>query len=107
MTRYALIAALCACLCLLGALWWQSGALDASKAQAASLARSVAVQTASLDQARLSADVAAARAERAQKEAAASTATVEAILTATLGECADANIDPALADILRGVQRAD
>ncbi|QFT81151.1 hypothetical protein FIU89_11075 [Roseovarius sp. THAF27] len=69
-TRYALIAALLACLGLGGALWWQSSRVDGLKADKARLERSVQSLEAARAQARTAARVARAEADRQAKLAA-------------------------------------
>ena len=96
----ALIAALVACLGLAGALWWQSSDMDRLEADNARLERNAGVMAGQIDQARQSAAVAAAHAQRERDLNAKATATIEAIRNLKLGECADAKIDPDLADLL-------
>lgn len=100
MMRYVAVGALLASLGLSGALWWQSGTVSDLEAENGGLTRSVAVLTMQADQSRLSADVAAARAARATQMTIEANATIEAIRNLQLGECADAQIDPDLADHL-------
>ena len=102
----ALCIALLACLGLGAALWWQSGKLTDLSSENARLMRNAAVLSAQVDQARLSADVAAARAERAAQMNSEAAGMIESIRNLKLGECADAQIDPDLAVILgrRNVQ---
>lgn len=100
MMRYVAVASLVACLGLCGALWWQSGTVSDLEAENGRLTRSVAALTMQVDQSRLAADVAAARAARATQMTIEANATIEAIRNLQLGECADAQIDPDLAAIL-------
>lgn len=103
MTRVSLAAlcvALLACLGLGASLWWQSGKLTDLSSENARLVRNAAVLSAQFDQARLSADVAAARAKRASQMSTEAARTVEEIRNLKLGECADATIDPDLANSL-------
>jgi hypothetical protein len=96
----ALIAALVACLALSAALWWQSAHMDRLEDDNARLTRNASVMEGQIEQARQSAAVAAAYAQRERKINAAASATIEAIRNLNLGECADAPIDPDLAAIL-------
>lgn len=96
----ALIAALVACLGLAGALWWQSSDMDRLEADNARLERNANVMAGQIDQARQSAAVAAAHAQRERDLNAKASATIEAIRNLQLGECADAPLDPDLADLL-------
>ncbi|WP_226782221.1 hypothetical protein [Oceaniglobus trochenteri] len=107
MTRYALVAALLACLGFGGAAWWQSSKVDDLQDRISAQGRANAALMAQAVQARLSAAVAAAYRESEARRASAANATIEKILTADLGECADAQLDPALSDILRGLRQAD
>lgn len=100
MTRYIAIAALVAALVAGSAFWVQTNRLGAVRAENERLTRSAAVMDAQLEQARLSASVAAAHAERERELNAAATVTIEAIRNLDLGVCADAQLDPNLADII-------
>ncbi|MGB1390512.1 MAG: hypothetical protein ACPG61_16680 [Paracoccaceae bacterium] len=100
MTQYALIAALLGVLGLSGALWWQVGTLDTLRDDNARLTRNAGVLQGQIEQARLAADVAAAYAERERQIASAAASTIDTIRNLDLGECADAPIDPDLADAL-------
>lgn len=96
----ALIAALVACLGLSGALWWQTSAIDGLSDENARLTRNAGVMAGQIDQARQSAAVAAAHAQRERDLNAKASATIETIRNLKLGECADAPLDPDLADLL-------
>lgn len=98
-----------ACVGLSAALWWQGRGIAATEAENASLSRSVGALTMQAEQSALAADVAAARAKRAQEMSADAAAQIEAIRSLNLGDCADEEIDPALADLLgrRDVPAAD
>ncbi|MDF1729539.1 MAG: hypothetical protein P1U53_17495 [Sulfitobacter sp.] len=102
-------AAVLACVGLSAALWWQGRGIAATEAENASLTRSVAALALQAEQSALAADVAAARAARAQQMSAEANAQIEAIRNLNLGDCADETIDPALADVLgrRDVPAAD
>lgn len=100
MMRHVAAAALVVCLVLCGALWWQSSTVSDLEAENSRLTRNVTALTIQADQSRLAADVAAARAARATQMTIEASATIEAIRNLQLGECADAQIDPDLADIL-------
>ena len=82
---------------LAGALWWQSGRVDALRDDNAALTRSVAALTAEREQAALARDVARAEAKRQADRAAAANAAVEALLT---GDFSDAPLDPRITDLL-------
>lgn len=82
---------------------WQQPAIDALEAQVASQARSIAALTLSRDQSVEARRVEATRAQAAQAAIADRDARIEALLTADLGDCADAPLDPELVDLLRGV----
>lgn len=101
--KYVSIAALLGCLVLGGVVWLQTGQLGAERDDNARLTRNAAVLSDQVAQARLAADVASAYRTRETKRVAEATATIEAIRKLNLGECADADIDPALSDILRGL----
>jgi hypothetical protein len=109
MTRIyiALIAALVA---LTGGGVWYVMDLQADKVAAAAViaaqTRTIAAHDAQAAQARLAREVDAARALRQREADRATAAAVEQILFAELGECADAPIDPDLADILNGLRPA-
>ena len=103
MMRYVAVGALMACLGLCGVLWWQSGTVSDLEAENGRLTRNVAVLGDQVAQARLAADVAAAYRTSETKRVAGATATIQAIRNLDLGECADADIDTDLADILRGL----
>lgn len=105
MTRYIAIAALVAALVAGAALWVQTTRLGAVQAENERLTRNAAVLDRQLEQARLSASVAAAHAKREREITANANATIEAIRNLDLGECADAQLDPDLADALDGVFR--
>lgn len=66
---YAFIAALLACIGLAGALWWQSGRIDALRDDNASLTRSNEALETARTQARLAASVARAEADRQRAKA--------------------------------------
>ena len=105
--RYALPVALVACLALGGMAWSSSAQVAALEVQAASLARSVAVQRQAVAQRDEAARVAAARARHWETRAGELNETIQTILTADFGECADAPIDPGLADLIDGLRQAD
>ena len=107
MTKYALIAALLLSLSLGAAAWWQAGRADSAESRAATLIRSVATLEASLTQRAAAAKIASERAARWQVRAGELDATIQSILTADLGECADAQLDPDLADLLGRLRSAD
>lgn len=89
-----------------GGVWYVMGlraTVAAQGAEIASLARSNAALTTQNAQSAVAREVDAARATREMKQARDATAAVEAILTANLGECADAPLDPAITDILNGL----
>tara|TARA_X000001316_G_scaffold12129_1_gene5692 strand:+ start:473 stop:814 length:342 start_codon:yes stop_codon:yes gene_type:complete len=76
-------------------------------AQIASQARSLAAYEVKAEQDQLAREVDAARAAfQRERDRAAAVAAID-LLTAELGECADAPIDPAVADILDGLRRTD
>jgi hypothetical protein len=75
-------------------------------AEIASLSRSNAALTNQNAQSAIAREVDAVRAALEVKQAREATASVEAILTAELGECADEPLDPAIADILNGLRGA-
>lgn len=104
MTRYLAIAALVAAMVAGSALWVQTSRLGAVRAENERLTRNAAVLDAQLEQARLSASVAAAHAKREREITANATAAIEAIRNLDLGDCADETIDPDLADILDGLR---
>ncbi|MBO9431595.1 hypothetical protein [Sulfitobacter sp. R18_1] len=97
---YALIAALVACLGLAAALWWQAGDLQRLEDENARLTRNANVIRGQIEQARQSAAVAAAHAQRERRLNVEASKTIEAIQTMKLGDCADAPLDPALIDLL-------
>jgi hypothetical protein len=70
-----------------------------------SLTRSNAALIAQNTQSAVAREVDAVRASLELKQAREATASVEAILTAELGECADEPLDPAIADILNRLRR--
>ena len=94
MTRYALIAVLCALLGLGSLAWWQSGLIAAQQAENGRLRGAVAALTEQADQAALAREVEAARARAFAERAASLSAEIEAILT---GGIPDAPLDPDLA----------
>ncbi|MDR6266530.1 hypothetical protein [Roseobacter sp. N2S] len=100
MMKYIAIGALVALLGVSGALWWQSGRVSALKADNDRLTRNAEVLNDQIEQARLSASVAAAYADRERRLNADANATIEAIRNLKLGECADAPLDPTLADLI-------
>lgn len=106
MTRTILaVLAAGACAVALGlavALWWQGRALTALEAENARLKRVEASLSAQLDQARLSIAETNAFLIRERSISTAATATIEKIRNLDLGECADAQIDADLADVLGG-----
>lgn len=103
MTRWALVVTLAA-LVGLGAYAWH---LDRGKAALtldnARQARSITALEGARDQARLAADVAAARARGAAQMRAEAEAGIERIRNLQLEGCADAPIDPDLARALDGL----
>jgi hypothetical protein len=91
-----------------GGVWYVMSlraTVAAQGAEIASLARSNAALTTQNAQSAVAREVDAARAVLETKQAREATASVEAILTAELGECADAPLDPAIADILNRLRR--
>jgi hypothetical protein len=105
--RYIAIAALVAALGLAGVLWWQCGTVTRLTDDNARLTRNAAALVAQADQARLAADVAAARAARERVMNAEATATLDAIRNLELGECADETLDDDLSAIFGGVRSTD
>lgn len=99
-TLTAFCVALLACLGLGAALWWQSAAVDDLAAENGRLERGMMAKKLEADQARVAADVAAARAGLAIQMNAAASAKIEAIRNLKLEECADAPLNPDLADII-------
>ena len=93
-----------------GAVWWVMDMRAAKVAQAAriaSQARSLAAYEVKAEQDQLAREVDAARAAfQRERDRAAAVAAID-LLTAELGECADAPIDPAVADILDGLRRTE
>lgn len=87
-----------------GAWVWQQATIDQLTADNASLTRSVAALEVSIEQSRVARRVDAARAAAQRQRDREAAATVEAILTTRLGECADAPLDPDLAAILNGLR---
>jgi hypothetical protein len=98
--KYVTIAALVVCLGLCGALWWQSGTMDRLRDDNARLTRNAAVLADQVEQARLAADVADASQQRVERMNAEASDMIEAIRNLQLGDCADATLDPDLADLL-------
>lgn len=105
---YGLLLALAACLVLAVLLWWQADALDHLESENERLTRNAGVLLSQVEQARQSAAEAAAYAQRERDLNMKASATIEAIRNLELGECADAPLDPSLADILgRGLRTED
>lgn len=106
MTRTILaVLAAGACVVALGlavALWWQGRGIADLEAENARLLRVEASLSRQLDQARLSIEETNAFLIRQRGISAAANATIEAIRNLDLGECADAQIDADLADVLGG-----
>lgn len=92
---------------VLAALWWQVERNAQLRDEIARHERNAAVLSDSLSQARMALHVAAAREKRAQEMTAKANATIEKIRNLDLGECADAQLDPDLADLLGGVPADD
>jgi hypothetical protein len=89
-----------------GGVWYVislRATVAAQGAEIASLARSNAALTTQNAQSAVAREVDAARATLETKQARDATAAVEAILTAELGGCADAPLDPVITDILNGL----
>ena len=85
----------------LGGYVWSLRASNASlTADNARLLRNAAVLEGQVEQARLAASVAAARAARAQEMNAEASAKIEAIRNLEIGGCADENLPDDLADLL-------
>ncbi|MCZ4351524.1 hypothetical protein O4H61_03255 [Roseovarius aestuarii] len=84
------------------ALWWQLGRVASLQDEAALLTRNAVVLSGQIEQARLAADVAAARVSLAQQLSAEAQAAIAAIRNMDLGDCADETIPADLADVLGG-----
>jgi hypothetical protein len=104
MFRKALLAAL-----LLAVGWGgvQSLRLAGVKAENSRLTRSNTALVTQAERSDLARGVDAARAELEMERAREATAAVELLLTADLGECADAPLDPAITNILNGLHGRD
>jgi len=90
-----------------GAVWWLMDLradLAYERAENARLTRSLAAMTIRAENAAIARDVERARVEVARKREAAARTTVSEIQNLKLGECADAPLDPELADILNRVR---
>lgn len=101
--RWGLVALLGALLVLGGYAWILDRRNGALELQAASDARSITALEASRAQARLAADVAAARAKGAAAMRDQAAASIERIRNLQLEGCADAPIDPDLSRALDGL----
>jgi hypothetical protein len=99
------IGALALSLILMGGMWWQSGKVSTLQAETGLLKRNELVSKATIEHLALSAEVAAARAGLAAEQKAELDAKISKINDLVLGECADAEIDSDLADILGRVPR--
>jgi hypothetical protein len=89
-----------------GGVWYVMNlraTVAAQGVEISSLTRSNAALRTQNEQSAIAREVDAARAALETKQARDATAAVEAILTANLGECADAPLDPAITDILDGL----
>lgn len=104
MTRYALIAALCALLALGGYAWWQRGEIAVTRTENERLGRSIAALTQQAEQSALAREVERARAKAATERAAALTEQVEQILT---GGIPDAPLHPDLAAVVNRLRHDD
>ena len=104
MFKYALIAALVACLGLGGWAYVLSAKNATLTAKNESLTRSVAALTGQAEQSALARDVEEARAKRWAQRTIELNATIEAIL---VGEVPDETLDPRIADFINGLRSED
>tara|TARA_R110000824_G_scaffold401032_1_gene610391 strand:- start:6144 stop:6455 length:312 start_codon:yes stop_codon:yes gene_type:complete len=100
MVKYALIVTLGALVLALGWIAWQGRSLATLRDDNDRLTRNEAVLLEEAAQAKLAADIADNYIKREREKTIKTAATIEAIRNFNLGDCADAQIDSDLADII-------